>query len=136
MSTLDELLAELSGVLISLEGEIDEAARVELEGRRDTLRATLRSINIDEQRPTSELLEEHTRLAARIKKAKGEQFKKKRGRFAGTSRIRGGMTPEELNQMINKGNRLEELEERYENLHKILNERGGLESTDSDSAKP
>lgn len=136
MSTLDELLAELSGVLTSLEGEIDETARVELEGRRDSLRVALRSINIDEQRPTSELLEEHTRLAVRIKKAKGEQFKKKRSRFTGTSRIRGGITPEELNQMINKGNRLEELEERYENLHKILDQRGALESTDSDSAKP
>ncbi len=136
MSTLDELLAELSGVLTSLEGEIDETARAELEGRRDTLRATLRSINVDEQRPTSELLEEHTRLAARIKKAEGEQFKTKRGRFTVTSRIGGGMTPEELNQMINTGNRLEELEERYENLHKILDERGALESTDSDSAQP
>ncbi len=136
MSTLDELLAELSGVLISLEGEIDETARVELEGRRDTLRATLRSINVDEQRPTSELLEEHTRLAARIKKAKGEQFKPKRGRFKGTSRIRGGMTPEELNQMIDTGNRLEELEERYDNLHQILDDRGALESRDSDSARP
>jgi hypothetical protein len=137
VSTLDELLAELSGILISLEGEVDEPARAELEERRDTLRATLRSINIDEQRPTSELLEEHTRLAARIKKAKGEQVKKKGRKFIGESRvIRGGLTPEEVNEMINIGNRLEELEERYENLHKILDERGALESTDSDSAKP
>lgn len=136
MSTLDELLAELSGVLLSLEGDVDEDSRMELEQRRDDLRRTLRSIDIDEQRPTSELLEEHTRLAYRIKKAKGEQVKKKGKRFIGESRtIRGGIPPEELNRMINTANRLDELEERYGRLHRILHERGALESTDNDNAR-
>ncbi|MEE8384648.1 MAG: hypothetical protein V3S01_01870, partial [Dehalococcoidia bacterium] len=131
------MLAELSGVLISLEGDVDEAARTALEERRDSLRRELRSINIDEQRPTSELLEEHTRLAVRIKAAKGEQVKKKGKRFIGESRvIKGGVPPEELNRMINTANRLDELEDRYENLHRILHGRGALESTDNDNAKP
>ena len=136
MTTLDELLAELSGVLTQLTGDIDEASRTTLEERRDSLRQTLRSINIDERRPTSELLEEHTRLAVRIKKAKGEKVKK-RGRsfFRGSAFGRSGTTRDEVNKMIDAGNRLEELEERYDNLHRILDERGALESMDNGNGK-
>lgn len=137
MSTLDEMLAELSSVLIALESEVDESARAQLEERRDNIRRDLRSIDIEEQRPTSELLEEHTRLAARIKAAKGEQVRKKGKRYMGDSRvIKLSVPPEELNRMINAANRLDELEERYANLHRILMERGALESTDNDNAKP
>ena len=137
MSTLDEMLAELSGVLTQLDSDLDETTRLDLEQRRDELRKTLRSINIDEQRSSPELLEEHRRLAARIKSAKKEQVKKAGTRFmGGTATVGGGIPPQEINEMINVGNRLEELEERYDNLHKILDERGALESTDSDSAKP
>ena len=70
MTTLDEMLAELSQVLIALGDEPDTETRVELEARRDRLRDTLRSVDIDQQRPTAELLEEHSRLEARLKKAR------------------------------------------------------------------
>ena len=136
MSTLDELLADLSAVLTQLEADPDAATRQELERRRDDLRDALRSININERRPTPEILEEYEHLAARIKKAKREQVKRAGAKYAGaTATVGGGVVPKNINEMINRGNRLEELEERYEDLHRILDERGALESTDSDNAK-
>ncbi len=136
MTTLDKLLADLSAVLALLEADPDLATRQELERRRDDLREALRSIDVDEHRPTPEILEEYHHLAARIKKAKKEQVKKAGAKYAGaTATVGGGVVPKNINEMINAGNRLEELEERFEHLQRILDERGALESTDSDSGR-
>ena len=128
MSTLDELLAELSQVLITLEGEPDREVRPALERRRDELREALRDLDIDRQRPTSELLEEHTRLEARLKKARGERVKKVGTKYLGaTQTVGGGVAPTEINRMIDEGNRFDELADRFDHLTDILESRGALE---------
>lgn len=127
MKTLDEMLAELSQVLIALDDESDAMARTELEARRDRLRERLRSLDIDQQRPTSELLEEHGRLEARLKKARRERVKKVTTKHLGaTQTVGGGVVPTEINRMIDEGNRFDDLLERFEHLTEILDGRGAL----------
>jgi uncharacterized protein (DUF433 family) len=127
MSTLEQMLAELSQILLALDEETDAAARFELEGRRDRLRAALRAIDIDESRPTGELLEEHTRLEARLKAARRERVKKVPGKHLGaTNTVGGGIVPTEINRMIDEGNRFDELLERFDHLSAILHSRGAL----------
>lgn len=129
MSTLEEMLAELSQVLTALDGvaATDSATRADLEERRDLLRATLRSVDIDESRPTAELLEEHARLEARLKAARNERVKKVPGKYLGaTSTVGGGIVPTEINRMIDEGNRFDELLERFQHLTAILTSRGAL----------
>ena len=127
MKTLDEMLAELSQVLIALDDESDATARAELEAKRDRLRERLRSLDIDRQRPTSELLEEHGRLAARLKKARRERVKKVTTKHLGaTQTVGGGVVPTEINRMIDEGNRFDDLLERFEHLTEILEGRGAL----------
>jgi len=127
MTTLDEMLAELSEVLLALDDEGDAETRIELEARRDRLREALRSLDIDQQRPTPELLEEHGRLAARLKSARGERVKKVTTKHLGaTQTVGGGVVPAEINRMIDEGNRFEELLERFEHLTEILEGRGAL----------
>jgi len=127
MTTLDDMLAELSQVLIALDDETDPEARLELEARRDRLREVLRAVDIDEQRPTSELLEEHGRLETRLKAARQERVKKVTTKHLGaTQTVGGGVVPTEINQMIDEGNRFDELLERFEHLTEILDARGAL----------
>lgn len=127
MTTLDEMLAELSQVLIALDDETDPDARLELETRRDRLRDTLRTVDIDEQRPTSELLEEHGRLETRLKAARQERVKKVTTKYLGaTQTVGGGVEPAEINRMIDEGNRFDELLERFEHLTEILEKREAL----------
>ncbi len=127
MTTLDELLAELSQVLLSLEEEADADARGGLEARRDQLRAALRDLDIDERRPTAELLEEHARLEARLKLARKERVKKVGTKYLGaTQTVGGGVVPAEINRMIDEGNRFDELLERFEHLTTILESRQAL----------
>jgi len=128
MTTLDELLAELSQVLLTLEREPEGEARTTLERRRDELREALRDLDIDQQRPTSELLEEHARLEARLKKARGERVKKTGTKYLGaTQTVGGGVAPTEINRMIDEGNRFDELADRFDHLTEILESRGALE---------
>ncbi len=127
MTTLDELLAELSQLLLTLEGESDGEARSALENRRDELREALRNLDIDQQRPTAELLEEHARLAARLKAARKERVKKVGAEYLGaTQTVGGGVVPAEINRMIEEGNRFDELADRFDHLTEILESRGAL----------
>lgn len=127
MTTLDAMLAELSEVLLALDDEADAETRLELEGRRDRLREALRSVDIDQQRPTSELLEEHGRLEARLKAARQERVKKVTTKHLGaTQTVGGGVVPIEINRMIDEGNRFDDLLERFERLTEILEGRGAL----------
>ncbi|NNC91915.1 MAG: hypothetical protein HKN80_05435 [Acidimicrobiia bacterium] len=128
MNTLDELLAELSQVLLTLEQEPEGAVRAKLERRRDELREALRDLDIDRQRPTSELLEEHSRLKARLKKARGERVKKVGTKYLGaTQTVGGGVAPTEINRMIDEGNRFDELADRFDHLTEILESRGAFD---------
>ena len=92
MSSFDDLLAELSRVLLALDAtdEADAAARARLEARRDELREVLREVDIDARRPTAELLEEHTRLEARLEAARNERVKKIHGKYLGATQTVGG----------------------------------------------
>ncbi len=127
MTTLDLMLAELSQVLIMLDDEADADTRLELEARRDRLRQSLRGIDIDKQRPTAELLEEHARLNARLKAARQERVKKVTTKHLGaTKTVGGGVVPTEINRMIDEGNRFDELLERFDHLTEILEERDAL----------
>ena len=127
MTTLDQLLAELSQVLLALETVDDAVERGELEARRDRLRGVLRTLDIDEQRPTAELLEEHARLEARLEVARNERVKKVPGKFLGAGQtVGGGVVPTEINRMIDAGNRFDELLSRYDHLTAILQGRGAL----------
>lgn len=129
MSSLDQLLAELSQVIVELD-ELDETDvddRQRLEARRDELREVLRGVDIDQQRPTSELLEEHSRLAARLAAARGERVKKTGTKYlGGTQTVGGGVVPEEINRMIDEGNRFDELLARFDHLTEILESRDAL----------
>jgi uncharacterized protein (DUF433 family) len=128
MITLDELLAELSQVLLELERGPRGDARTVLENRRDELRAALRDLDIDRQRPTGELLEEHARLEARLKQARGERVKKVGTKYLGaTQTVGGGIAPSEINRMIDEGNRFDELADRFEHLTEILESRGAFD---------
>lgn len=123
---LDELLAELSMVLARLE-TADGPERLRLEVRRDELREFLRAIDIDAQRPTSELLAEHEILKARVARARRERVKKIPGKYLGaTQTVGGGVEPKKINEMIDAGNRIEELEERLARLTALLSARGAL----------
>lgn len=129
MSSLDELLAELSQVLLALDetDESDSHNRAKLEGRRDELRRTLRKIDLDEQRPTSELLEERTRLEARVNTARSQRVKKIPGKYLGaTQTVGGGVEPVEINRMIDEANQLDELVDRLDRLTEILESREAL----------
>ena len=127
MTDLDRMLAELSETVIALDGASDPAERERLEARRDELREILRAVDMDQQRPTSELLEERTRLEARLRTARSERVKKVPGKYLGaTQTVGGGVVPENINRMIDEGNRFDELLERYDHLTKILTERGAL----------
>lgn len=127
MTTLDELLAELSRILTELDGLAPGEERDRLERRRDELRDHLRSIDLDAQRPTAELLEEHARLAARLRTAKKERVKKVTTKYLGaTQTVGGGVEPTEINKMLDERNRVEELERRFAHLTGILEERGAL----------
>ncbi len=123
------MLAELSRVLVKLDtdGDIDDAARLQLEERRDRLRSLLRRVDIDEQRPTAELVEERSRLEARLQTARKERVKKVPGKYLGaTQTVGGGVVPTEINRMIDEGNRFDELLERFDHLTAILESRGAL----------
>ena len=126
MSSLDTLLAELSQVVVQLaDATGDDLDR--LEARRDELRAALREIDFEASRPTAELLDEHARLAARLDAARKERVKKIQHKYLGaTQTVGGGVEPEEINRLIDEGNRFEELLERYEHLDQILRSRGAL----------
>lgn len=127
MTTLDQKLAELSQVLIAIDGETDPAASSELEARRDALREELRAVDIDEQRPTSELLEERARLEARLKAARKERVTKVTTKHLGaTKTVGGGVEPVEINRMIDEGNRFDELLDRFDHLTAILEKRDAL----------
>jgi DNA-binding protein H-NS len=127
MITLDELLAELSQILLKLEEAPEGEARSTLEQRRDELREALRNLDIDRQRPTGELLEEHSRLAARLKQARKERVKKVGTKYLGaTQTVGGGVAPTEINRMIDEGNRLDELADRFDHLTDILESRDAL----------
>ena len=129
MKELDQLLAELSQVLAAQAeiGDSDEQARAGLEERRDRLRAVLRDLDPDEHRPTAELLEEHTRLEARLQAARKERVQKVPGKYLGsTQTVGGGLLPAEINRMIDEGNRFDELLERFHRLTEILQSRGEL----------
>jgi uncharacterized protein (DUF433 family) len=128
MIELDRLLADLSQTLITLdEGVTDPGERERLEARRDELREALRSVDIDEQRPTSELLEERARLEARLRTARGERVTKVPYKYLGaTQTVGGGVVPEEINRMIDEGNRFDELLERFDHLTEILTARDAL----------
>ena len=124
--TLDELLAELSEVLLKLD-EAGEPERQVLENRRDELREFLRGIDVDAQRPTNELLAEYETLSRRLKVAEGERVKKTTGKYLGaTQTVGGGVVPKKINDMIDAGNRIEELESRVTKLAEILEGRGAL----------
>lgn len=128
MITLDELLAELSQVLLRLEQEPEGEPRTVLERRRDELREALRNLDVDGQRPTNELLEEHARLEARLKQARGERVTKAGTKYLGaTQTVGGGVAPAEINRMIDEGNRVDELADRFDHLTEILESRGALE---------
>ncbi len=129
MSSFDELLAELSRVLLALDAtdEADAGSRARLEARRDELREVLREVDIDARRPTAELLEEHTRLEARLEAARNERVKKIHGKYLGaTQTVGGGVVPTEINRMIDEGNRFDELLARFAQLTEILGSRGAL----------
>lgn len=129
MSTLEDLLAELSRVLSELDELPADAgqARETLERRRDEVRERLRSVDMDAQRPTSELLEEHTRLRARLKAADKERVKKVTTKYLGaTQTVGGGVEPEEINRLLDERNRVDELTERFEHLTALLEQRGAL----------
>ena len=97
MTTLDEMLAKLSGVLLALDEGPDDPVRSQLEEQRDQLRETLRGLDIDQHRPTAELLEEHARLQARLKAARGERVKKVHTKHLGaTKTVGGGVVPTEI----------------------------------------
>jgi DNA-binding protein H-NS len=125
MITLDELLAELSKIVLALAQEPEREDRAALEKRRDELREALRNLDIDRQRPTAELLEEHARLEARLKKARAERVKKAGTKYLGaTQTVGGGVAPTEINRMIDEGNRFDELADRFDHLTEILESRG------------
>ena len=127
MTTLDELLAKLSEVLSALAEEPADPVRSQLEKQRDELRETLRGLDIDQQRPTAELLEEHARLQARLKAARGERVKKVDTKYLGaTQTVGGGVVPTEINRMIDEANRFDELADRFDHLTEILEGRGAL----------
>ena len=127
MTTLDEMLAKLSGVLLALDEGPDDPVRSQLEEQRDQLRETLRGLDIDQHRPTAELLEEHARLQARLKAARGERVKKVHTKHLGaTKTVGGGVVPTEINRMIDEGNRFDELADRFDHLTEILEGRGAL----------
>ena len=128
MTTLDDLLAELSRVLLELDDlPVDSPGRESLESRRDELRAALRSVDVDAQRPTAELLEEHARLDARLRSAGKDRVRKVGTKYLGaTQTVGGGVEPAEINRMLDESNRVEELEERLAHLTDILQERGAL----------
>lgn len=129
MSTLEDLLAELSRVLSELDELPADAgqARETLERRRDEVRERLRSVDMDAQRPTSELVEEHTRLRARLKAADKERVKKVTTKYLGaTQTVGGGVEPEEINRLLDERNRVDELTERFEHLTALLEQRGAL----------
>lgn len=129
MTTLDDLLAELSEVLVALAeaGDPEPETRAELELRRDQLRQSLRAIDIDAHRPTAELLEERARLETRLEAARRERVKKIPGKYLGaTQTVGGGVVPAEINRMIDDGNRFDELLDRFEHLSGILKSRGAL----------
>ena len=124
--TLDELLAELAQVVVQLDNAPPDQ-RLALEARRDELRQFLRNIDVDAQRPTSELLAEHAALVRRLKKAEGERVKKTAGKYLGSTKtVGGGIEPKKINAMIDAGNRIEEIEERLNRLTEILEARGAL----------
>ena len=128
MTTLDDLLAELSRVLLELDAlPSDAAERAPLEQRRDDLRASLRSVDVDAQRPTAELLEEHSRLTARLRRAGKERVKKVTTKYLGaTQTVGGGVEPEEINRLLDERNRVDELEARLAHLTEILEDRDAL----------
>lgn len=127
MTTLDELLAKLSGVLSALDEEPADPVRSQLEKQRDELRETLRGLDIDQQRPTAELLEEHARLQARLKAARRERVKKVDTKYLGaTQTVGGGVVPTRINRMIDEANRFDELADRFDHLTEILEGRGAL----------
>ena len=128
MTKLDDLLAELSRILVDLEALPPEAAeRTDLERRRDELRSSLRSVDLDAQRPTAELLEEHARLTARLRAAGTDRVKKVTTKYLGaTQTVGGGVEPEEINRMLDERNRVDELEARLALLTEILEDRGAL----------
>ena len=126
---LDRLLAELSRVVVELDelAEGDDAARHDLETRRDELRELLRSVDIDRQRPTAELLEERNRLEARLTVARKERVKKTGTKYlGGTQTVGGGVVPHEINRKIDEANRVDELLARFEHLTEILESRDAL----------
>lgn len=125
--SLDALLAELSRTLLALDDEGDPDARRVLEARRDEIREVLRGVDMDELRPTAELLEEHKRLEARLVVARKERVKKAGTKYLGaTQTVGGGVVPAEINRMIDAANRLDDLEARFEHLTAILESRGAL----------
>ena len=128
MTKLDDLLAELSRVLLELDAlPPDDEERAALEQRRDDLRTSLRSIDPDAQRPTAELLEEHARLAARLHSAGKDRVKKVGTKYLGaTQTVGGGVEPAEINRLLDERNRVDELEARLVHLTEILDGRGAL----------
>jgi hypothetical protein len=128
MATLDDLLAELSGVLMQLDDvPAGSVERHRLERRRDELREHLRGVDLDARRPTAELLEEHASLAARLRAAKKERVKKVTTKYLGaTQTVGGGVEPAEINKMLDERNRVDELQQRFDHLTEILHERGAL----------
>jgi hypothetical protein len=128
VTTLDELLAELSRVLTQLDSVPPGSEEQDrLERRRDELREHLRGVDLDAQRPTAELLEEHSRLTARLRTAEKERVKKVGTKYLGaTQTVGGGVEPVAINKMLDEGNRVEELQQRLDHLTAILDQRGAL----------
>lgn len=127
--SFDELLAELSRVVLALDdlGDGDADARPALAQRRDELRAILRGVDLDEHRPTAELVEERQGIETRLAAARDERVKKTGTKYlGGTQTVGGGVVPVEINRMIDEGNRFEELLARYERLTDILESRQAL----------
>lgn len=125
--TLDDALRELSTIL----GRITQLATdspeyEELTRRRDELREFLRDIDVDAARPLRELEEELAALDARLASAEKELVKRTKTRFVGAERtVGGGVEPSEINDMIDKANRRDELEARAAHLRTVIaNKRG------------
>jgi len=127
--SFDEMLAELSRVVVALDdlGDGDSDTRHALERRRDELRSILRGVDLDEHRPTAELVEERQRLETRLAAARDERVKKTGTKYlGGTQTVGGGVVPVEINRKIDEGNRFDELLARFERLTEILEARQAL----------
>lgn len=118
----DEALRELSDITVKL-ADLDPADPTfdEVTQRREELRQFMRALDVDAARPLSELEQELAALETRLEAAEKELVSRTKTRFVGAERtVGGGVEPKEINDMIDKANRREELEARADHLRRVI----------------